>query len=265
MATDVHQENKDVYLNEEEIREYIDQDYLFAPERKIIELLEGELKKSIMLDIGVGGGRTTRHFSPLVRQYVGIDYSESMLDICKTGYSTDSGKISFHLADMRSLEIFADKTFDFILISYNAISTLSHLDRLKTFSELKRVGKPPGYLFFSAHNLQWVPTVLLNFSRQISLTHPRLTYWNLLKLINAYRYNKKYVIKHIHELPYAFINDGAHNFKLLHYYIKPWEQVKQLSNYFTNIRVFGLNGHELEKGELGTNTDGFLHYLCRFS
>ena len=263
MQTDMHEKNREVYLDQQIIKEYVDQDYLFAPEQKVVEILKDRLSDFTMLDIGVGAGRTTTHFAPLVKRYEGIDYSEEMLGICKKRFSGSDNNINLQLGDMRSLDMFDDNTFDFTLISYNAISALTHEDRLKTFSEVKRVGKPAGYFYFSAHNLQWVPRVLLNFTRQISWTHPKVTYWNLLKWLKAYKHNDPAVIKHLQDLPYAIINDGAHDFRLLHYYIKPREQVRQLSDYFTDIRVFGHDGHELVgDSELDSNVDGYLHYLC---
>jgi ubiquinone/menaquinone biosynthesis C-methylase UbiE len=262
MHTDMHQQNREVYLDQQVIKEYVNQDYLFAPERKFIEIAKDKLAGFSMLDIGVGAGRTTLNFAPLVKRYVGIDYSEEMLSICSKRFAGVSN-IALQLGDMRSLEMFEDDSFDFILISYNAISALTHEDRLKTFAEVRRVGKPGAYFYFSAHNLQWVPRVLLNFRRQISWVHPKITYWNLLKWLKAYKHNDANVIRQLQELPYAIINDGAHDFRLLHYYIKPRAQVQQLSAYFTNIRVFGHDGHELRgDAELDANIDGYLHYLC---
>ena len=70
-----------------------------------------------MLDIGVGGGRTTLHFAPLVKEYVGIDYSQNMIKACQERFA----QVSFQTADARSMGIFKDSTFDFILFSYNGI------------------------------------------------------------------------------------------------------------------------------------------------
>ncbi len=36
-----------------------------------------------MLDMGVGGGRTTKYFAPLVRFYIGADYAFPMLKSAK--------------------------------------------------------------------------------------------------------------------------------------------------------------------------------------
>ena len=263
LHTDIHRHNWEVYLDRQIISEYLDQDYLAGPERKVIELLKGRLPDFTMLDIAVGGGRTTFHFAPLVKRYVGIDYSQEMIDACKKRFAESPQHLEFIVADMSSLEPFADDTFDFILISYNAISTLSHEDRLKTYSEIHRVLRSSGYLFFSAHNLQWVPNVYLSFLRQISWNHPKHTYWNLQKWFKAYKYNDWSVLMHSRDLPYATINDGAHDFRLLHYYIQPAEQIRQLSGLFSDVQVFALDGHEIvQPQELGENDDGYLYYLC---
>jgi len=265
MQADMHRRNMEVYQDLNIIQEYINSDFLFEPERRVIELLRGELRHCSMLDVAVGAGRTTQHFAPLVERYVGIDYSEKMLEICRQQFadSINSGRVSFQHADMSKLDMFDDNSFDFILISYNAISTLAHGKRLETYQELQRVGKPDSYLFMSAHNLQWVPRVLLKLPRKISLAHPRHTYWNLRKWIKVYLSNDWQVLRRIGEQPYAIINDGAHDFRLLHYYIRPSEQVRQLSQYYRNIRAFALDGHEiLSEQELAQAGDAFLYYLC---
>lgn len=265
METDMHQQNKEVYSDYQVIKEYIDQEYLFPPEQTVLDILQPRLHDFTMLDIAVGAGRTTHFFAPLVKRYVAIDYSQEMIELCQKKFHAANNDLAFHLADMRTLDMFADNTFDFVLISYNAISTLPHEDRLSTFAEIKRVGKPGGYFFFSAHNLQWVARELLSLKRKISVLHPKITYWNLLRLVKAYAHNDWTVITHLQALPYAIINDGAHDFKLLHYYIRPAEQIKQLAAYFTTIRVFARDGHELKANDLNSNTDGFLHYLCNFT
>jgi len=265
MHGDMHDQNKEVYQDHNVIQEYIKQDYLFEPERRIIELFRDELAHCSMLDVAVGAGRTTVYFAPLVERYVGIDYSKEMIEISRKRFAEkdNAGRVSFQLADMRDLSMFEDSSFDFILISYNAISTLDHADRQTTYRELQRVGRPGSYLFFSAHNLQWVPRILLSLPRQISWIHPKRTYWNLQKWIKAYKHNDWQVLRRIDELPYAIINDGAHDFRLLHYYIRPSEQIRQLSGQFSGIRVFALDGHEIStEQELAQTSDGFLYYLC---
>ena len=61
------------------------------------------------------------------------------------------------------------------------------------------------------------------------------------------------------------INDGAHGGKLSTYYIRPLEQIAQLKENFTDIRVFSLaTGAEIEDpGQLKSIEDQWLYYLCR--
>lgn len=265
MSNNIYLENKSVYEDKEIVDEYIDQSYLTPPEQTVINILNDKLPAMRMLDIAVGGGRTTLHFANRVKQYTGVDYSEEMIKSCNKRFSGHENNISFSVADMRSLSLFGNNSFDFVLISFNAISTLPHNDRQTTLKELQRVGSPGGFLYFSAHNLQYVKSKLFNLRRKISWLHPRITYWNLKKWSRLHKFNDMSVIKNISNQSYAFINDGAHNFRLMHYYISPSAQIEQLSEHFDDIRVFSMDGHEiLRKDELSKNQDGYLHYLCTF-
>ena len=46
---------------------------LQSPERAILDRITTWLSGKRMLDLGVGGGRTTLHFAPVAGSYVGID------------------------------------------------------------------------------------------------------------------------------------------------------------------------------------------------
>ncbi len=65
-----------------------------------------------MLDIGVGGGRTTRHFAPLARTYLGVDYSAAMIARCKREFPS----FRFAVADARRLAFAADESYDLVLV-----------------------------------------------------------------------------------------------------------------------------------------------------
>ena len=57
--------------------------YLDEGERRSFEKLEGELRGEPVLDLGVGGGRTTRLLLPLTGEYVGLDHTAKMVRICR--------------------------------------------------------------------------------------------------------------------------------------------------------------------------------------
>ena len=254
--------NKDIYQSQKIVKGYVQLNELFKPEKTVLRILKNKLKNMRMLDIGVGGGRTTHFFSPLVKQYLGIDYSEQMLNACKKRFLKHSDNISFKLCDVRTMKIIKSNYFDFILASSNGLDYMPHNDRLKALKEIKRVGKKGGYFFFSAHNLLGIDRLLeVKLSLNPIKMSKNLIAYVLLKILNK-DFNK------LKQEKYTFINDGAHQFRLSTYYIMPMEQIKQLENIgFRNVRVFSLEtGNEItKKSDIYKTQDGLYHGLSYLS
>jgi len=257
-------DNKNTYLKEDIVEEYVSENHLQEPEKCILEcLMKKGLNKMSMLDIGVGGGRTTLYFAEHVRKYVGLDYSENMINACKTRFVNKKNSI-FLLGDVRDMKNIEDNTFDFILFSFNGLDYISHEDRLKALSEIHRVGKPDAYFCFSTHNLQsW--NMIFGFWQQFSINPKKMLvnfyYWIQVRYI----YNKNIAIGKLKNLSYTILNDGGHHFQLQTYYIYPKDQVKQLSKWFKEIKIFSLRtGKEIEEDKvLDINKDRWLYYLCK--
>lgn len=259
--------NQQVFRDAAVVREYFNQDYLEAPERLLIDRLGARLRDMSMLDIGVGCGRTTTHFAERVADYVGVDYAAEMVAACEYRFRHCPDSVQFQVCDMRYLDGFADHSFDFVLISYNTISTVSHEDRLRTLREVHRVCKPGGYLLFSAHNLQSVHKLFgwHCFRRSIELRHPHITYWNLRRWwLRGFVYNNPLRTGRLKRFDHVVFNDGCHDFRLRHYYIKPAAQVRQLSELFSDVEVYARDGRVL-RGETAQARaeDDWLYYLCR--
>lgn len=70
-----------------------------------------------VLDLGVGGGRTTSYLSRVASRYVGVDYSEAMIQVCKRRFPD----LDFVLADASDLSAFADASMDAIVFSFNGL------------------------------------------------------------------------------------------------------------------------------------------------
>ena len=238
--------SKVIYKDSSVVDYYAKESHLQRPEEGIINLLKDKLSSMKMLDIGIGGGRTTLHFANLVKTYEGIDYSEEMVIACNQRFSGKSNHISFKTCDARSMKIFQDNTFDFILFSYNGIDSISHDDRLKVLKEIHRVGKPGSYFFFSTHNLQCVHQIF-EFKYQPFLYSERidrsLLRWFKLRFI----YNRGVNVKRLKSSQYAIINDGTHDYRLQMYYVNPVEQIKQLHQYglFKDVQIYSLDGNEI--------------------
>lgn len=254
--------NENTYASSDVVKNYSKSTYLHDPEKTVLRMLRPKLKSMNMLDIGTGAGRTSCHFMHLVKGYTGIDYSKEMVNACKKRFRNPKGKINFEVCDARSMHIFKDNRFDFILVSSNALDYISHEDRLKALKEIRRVGKPGGFFLFSSHNLQSIGRLLevpLTFN-PVNMFRNIVTY-ALLKILNT-------DFKKLKKEKYTIMNDGAHQFRLSTYYIRPAEQIKQLENEgFSVISVYSSeNGAKIKKSDINATKEGLYHglyYFCR--
>ncbi len=104
-----------------------------------------------VLDIGIGGGRTTAVLAPDARRYVGIDFSISMIAAAKASLPG----LDLRRADARRMPMFRDGAFDFVLFSFNGLDSVNDASRAVIMAEVTRVLKPGGAFVFSGHNLDW--------------------------------------------------------------------------------------------------------------
>jgi SAM-dependent methyltransferase len=102
-----------------------------------------------ILDLGVGGGRTTEFLSARSSSYLGIDYSPEMVKACSARFPG----LRFEVMDARDLGSLADAMFDAVVFSFNGLDYLpSPEDRVRALKEIHRVLKPGGVFIFSVHH-----------------------------------------------------------------------------------------------------------------
>ena len=254
--------NKETYAKSNIVWHYTQLSLLQPAEKTILALFQDRLSTMKMLDIGIGGGRTTKHFAPLVEEYIGIDYSAEMIAACQQRFTNYSHNISLEVADARNMGQFADNSFDFILFSFNGIDYVDHRDRLEILQEVKRVGKPGCYFFFSSHNLQSIANEF-DYKKQISL-NPFKTYVNLAMFTLLRLFNFSITSKQLRTADYLIIRDESHNFRLQTYYIRPEVQVQQLATNFNDIEIYSWQTGQkiLDSSNQYLNSDMWLYYLC---
>lgn len=236
-----------------------------TPEVAILARLKPEFAGKRILDIGVGGGRTTPYLLDISSSYVGIDYSAKMVDECRRRFPS----VEFHVCDARNLSMFTDSSFDLVMFSFNGIDCVKHADRLRVLAEVRRVMTNGGVFVFSSHNRAYPvkgPWSLSHLPLNVSpISHPLHFIRKILSfpigVIGYYR-NVKYEERHD---DYAMINDGAHEFGLILYYIYPDRQVRQLeSAAFKDVQVVGLDGRWLDSSDRSSYAeDAWLYYVCR--
>lgn len=102
-----------------------------------------------ILDIGVGGGRTTPYLAKSARRYVGADYSQRMVDSCRARFPA----LEFYHCDATDMAQFVDSEFDLVVFSFNGIDVIgSDEARRRCLQEAARVLQPGGTFIFSSHN-----------------------------------------------------------------------------------------------------------------
>jgi SAM-dependent methyltransferase len=136
-----------VYSKPDVVDHYATAKPLFPAERYLFAKYLGE--EADVLDIGVGGGRTTVHLAPRARSYLGLDYAEAMIAQCRRRFP----KLEFMVADATDLSALADSSFDLVIFSFNGIDCIpSDEGRIACLAELRRVIRPNGRIIISSHN-----------------------------------------------------------------------------------------------------------------
>jgi SAM-dependent methyltransferase len=106
-----------------------------------------------MLDVGVGAGRTTTYFAPLVAEYLGFEYSGRMVKAALARHPTRR----IVQGDVRDLAWLPPGSQDFLLFSNCGLDGLNPEDRLKAFRALRRVAAPGALFAFATHNRSFLP------------------------------------------------------------------------------------------------------------
>lgn len=122
-------------------------DYLTPCERL---LFDEHLKPGMaILDLGVGGGRTTAYLSSIAGRYVGLDYASEMIAACRKKFP----RLEFEVGDAADLTRFSSSSFDAVVMAFNGMDyVIPDEARFRAVREIGRVLKPEGILIFSSHN-----------------------------------------------------------------------------------------------------------------
>lgn len=130
-------------------------------ERAAYESIVEEIRGSSILDLGIGGGRTTALLSPIASRYTALDYLPEMVAAARR----KNPLADIQQGDARDLSRFDDGTFKLVLFSYAGIDSINHEGRLRVIQEVSRVLQPGGIFWFSTLNMDggtprerpWIP------------------------------------------------------------------------------------------------------------
>lgn len=120
-----------------------------AGERAALLSVRADVRGTPILDVGVGGGRTTWPLRLLSDDYVAVDAAPTMVALFRRRFPD----VDVRLGDARDLRDFADDTFGLAMFSNNGLDAVDHDDRARVLAELARVVRPGGVVLYSTHNL----------------------------------------------------------------------------------------------------------------
>jgi SAM-dependent methyltransferase len=235
---------------------------LMPAERTMLGRLARRLPDMDMLDLGVGTGRTGWTFAPLVRRYVGVDYSQRMIAAARKNLGDE---VELTVGDARDLTGIAGE-FDFVLFSFNGIDAVSPEDRLQVLDAVRSKLRPEGLFLFSTHSLGTLP---FDTARPLSARLGGSSLYRLYAKLQSPLYARR--IKRINsgldlaaarDRGWAVVPTMAHNFRLRDYYVDPEFQVRQLREHGFEVEAV-LDTAGVEVTLPHRSRDPWFDYLCR--
>lgn len=248
-------QNLDSWNNSNVTNEYEELNLRFDGEVAHLEFCKELIENGRILDLGIGAGRTTGMLFPRAKEYIGIDYSQDFVNRAQVNFP----KADIRLGDARDLSVFEDESFDVVFFSFNGIDYIDLEGRMNCLKEVNRVLKKDGHFIFSTHNRS-----LKTFNQFTSTLRHENGFIKLKSFVKSLRYYPIHIkMKQSEEVydQYAIINDSAHNFSLLTFYITKEEQQKQLE--FTGFQLLSVMDDEGGRDPKNFINFDFLQYLAK--
>jgi SAM-dependent methyltransferase len=214
-----------------------------------------------VLDVGCGAGRLLGYIVALGADAHGIDISPAMVELCRRRFPDADVRVG----DLESLSTTVDGPFDVVLMSDNVLDVFDDARRRAVLADARGLLSPAGVLVFSSHNLSsWeggpaqpglpgagspgLP------ARMVQLAN-RSPVWmlNAAARLPRRRSNRR----RLGPLQYraddhAVVNDSAHDYSLLHYYISRDAQERQLAQLgCTLVEAVEFDGRPVPAGQAG--------------
>ncbi len=226
-----------------------------------------------VLEVGCGAGRLIGYLVALGGEVHGIDISAAMVANCQHAYP----EASVRVGDLGAIGASTDGAFDAILAADCVLDVFDDSERRRVLTELRELLAPNGVMIFSSHNLGQLDSVdarsqlsagarLRGLARRL-LSKPLIgaaeTVTQLPKQALTRRRNRRRLAPlQYRDGDHAIVNDLAHDYALLHYYVGRDGQARQLGELgYELVDCLDPDGRTVAAGEPGDGA--WLHYVAR--
>lgn len=224
-----------------------------------------------VLDVGCGAGRILGYLVALGGDVHAVDISSKMVEHCRRLYP----EAEVRVADLGSLSASVQGSFDVVLMSDNVLDVFDDPGRREVLADVRGLLAPGGLAVFSSHNLaHWERTPESESTgagaatSKLRTVAEKLASRSLLWMLNATvrlprrRANRKRLAPSQHRAhDHAVINDSAHDYSLLLYYIGRADQERQLSELgYALVDVLEFEGASVPSGADGLGP--WLYYVA---
>jgi len=251
----------DAYSREDIVQDFATRHYLMPAEFAALGQVWPQVQGDV-LDLGVGGGRTTNYLHGVARSYRALDISEKMAEACRALHPA----ASVDVGDARTLEGHPDAAYDLVLFSFNGIDYVAHADRALVLASAWRVLRPGGAFVYSSHNLGVLggrlpgisPVRLKPTSNPVRLAvrGARALAAHLRRRRNRQRLGARQYLGEGH----ALVNDESYDHAQLTVYVDPAREVEALrAAGFEDVRTVDARGR-IDPPQHG---DPWVHFIAR--
>jgi SAM-dependent methyltransferase len=242
-------------------------DWTDPGEASALSWIAQHVRDQPILDVGVGGGRTVPILTSISDDYIALDYTPELVELCRRNHPG----VRVHQMDARDLSAFDNESFALVMFSYNGLDSVDYAGRQAILREFARVLRPGGFALFSTHNLHG-PSYRETPMRLVRM--PRMSANPLAVCVDAARIAYTLPVATFNYLRYSRLNreyDGyalrvcaGHKFGVLLMYTDSEAQQRQLDEMgLCTEAVFGsTTGNLLQHGE-DVSEEVWFHFVAR--
>jgi SAM-dependent methyltransferase len=222
-----------------------------------------------VLELGCGAGRLLGYLATLSREAHGIDISEAMVHKCNSLHPTARAQVG----DIATLDGVPDLTFDAVFAINNVLDLFDDVRRRQVLARLRDRIDPQGLLIFSSHNLASREGDALAAGREPTSRRARALLSmlgnrtpseiaRLARRAPARVRNRRRLAPLQYTTPtHAVINDHAHDYSMLLYYIDRHSQEQQLAEAgYELLECLDVDGRPVHRNMV--SRDPWLHYVA---